>query len=152
MTRHAPNIFFHSALDAKDSLGHTSIICGRSWTVQHVLQTPQRRREENRNVHTEALANPAGTTAPVIYKCRYCRGALSDCLDELLILFPDSLGVGFAVRIKAFLAALFPCRFQFGCCDVPVRSAFLGHGTQVPAKIFQCGPTEKPVTPYTPCK
>src|SRR5262249_56517715 len=111
MTRHAPNIFFHSALDAKDSLGHTSIICGRSWTVQQVLHTPQRRREENRNVHTEALAKPAGTTAPVIYKCRHCRGALSDCLDELLILFPDSLGVGFAVRIKAFLAALFPCRF-----------------------------------------
>jgi len=63
-----------------------------------------------------------------------------------LVLFPDSLGVGLAVGIKAFLAALSPCRFQLGCGDVPVGSAFLGHGTQVLSKIFQCRPAEEPVS------
>src|SRR5215471_16220064 len=45
----------------------------------------------------------------------------------LLILFTDSLGVGFAVRIEQILAALLPRRLEFGRCDVPVRPAFLGN-------------------------
>ena len=63
----------------------------------------------------------------------------------LLILFTESLGVRFAVRIEEFLAALLPRRFEFGRCDVPVRPAFLGNGTQVLAEIFQSGPAEEPV-------
>jgi len=58
----------------------------------------------------------------------------------LLILFTESLNVGFAVRIEEFLAALLPRRFKFGRCDVPVRTAFFGNGTQVLAEIFHSGP------------
>ena len=47
----------------------------------------------------------------------------------LLILFTDSLGVGFAVRIEEVLAALLPRRLEFGRCDIPVWPAFLGNGT-----------------------
>jgi hypothetical protein len=46
----------------------------------------------------------------------------------ILILFTDSLGVGFAVRIEEVLAALLPRRLEFGRCDVPVWPAFLGNG------------------------
>ena len=49
--------------------------------------------------------------------------------DLDLVLFTDSLGVGFAVGIEEFLAALLPRRLEFGRCDVPVRPAFLGNGT-----------------------
>ena len=62
-----------------------------------------------------------------------------------LILFTESLGVRFAVRIKEFLAALLPRRFEFGRCDVPVRPAFPGNGTQILAEIFHRGPAEEPV-------
>jgi hypothetical protein len=47
----------------------------------------------------------------------------------LLILFTQSLDVGFAVRIEEFLTALLPRRFEFRRCDVPVRPAFLANGT-----------------------
>jgi hypothetical protein len=47
----------------------------------------------------------------------------------LLILFTDSLGVGFAVRIEQVLAALLPRRLEFRRCDVPVWPTFLGNGT-----------------------
>ena len=47
----------------------------------------------------------------------------------LLILFTESLGVRLAVRVEEFLAALLPCRFEFGRGDVPVRPAFPGNGT-----------------------
>src|ERR1700693_382156 len=63
----------------------------------------------------------------------------------LLILFAESLDVRLAVRIEEVLAALLPRRFEFGRCDVPVRPAFLGNGTQVLAEIFQSGPAEEPV-------
>jgi len=46
-----------------------------------------------------------------------------------LILSTKSLNVRFAVRVEELLAALLPRRFEFGRCDVPVRSAFLGNGT-----------------------
>src|ERR1700692_1316869 len=63
----------------------------------------------------------------------------------VLILFTESLDVRFAVRIKEFLAALLPCRFEFGRCDVTVHPTFPGHGTQVLAEIFHSGPAEEPV-------
>ena len=63
----------------------------------------------------------------------------------LLILFTESLDVRFAVRIEEFLAALLPRRFEFGCCDVPVRPTFFGNGAQILAEIFHGGPTEEPV-------
>jgi hypothetical protein len=63
----------------------------------------------------------------------------------LLILFTESLDVRFTIRIEEVLAALLPRRFEFGRCDVPVRPAFFGNGTQVLAEIFQSGPAEKPV-------
>src|SRR5580700_2767583 len=62
-----------------------------------------------------------------------------------LVLFTKSLCVRFAVRIKEFLAALLPRRFEFRRCDVPVRPAFPGNGTQVLAEIFHSRPTEEPV-------
>src|SRR5215469_7828098 len=63
----------------------------------------------------------------------------------LLIVFTQSLDVRFAVRVEEFFAALLPRRFEFGRCDVPVRPAFLGYGTEVLAKFFQRRPAEKPV-------
>ena len=45
-------------------------------------------------------------------------------MQPLLVLFTESLGVRFAVRIEEFLAALLPCCFEFGRGDVPVRPAF----------------------------
>jgi ketosteroid isomerase-like protein len=64
---------------------------------------------------------------------------------SLLVLFTESLHVCFAVRIEKLLAALLPCNFEFGRCDVPVWTALLGNGTQVLAKIFRRGSTEEPV-------
>ena len=64
---------------------------------------------------------------------------------NVLILCTESLQVRFAVRIKEFLAALLPRRLKFGRCDVPVRPAFFGNGTQVLAEIFQSGSAEEPV-------
>src|ERR1700676_3280950 len=63
----------------------------------------------------------------------------------LLILFTETLNARFAVRIEEFLTALLPRRFEFGRCDVPVRPAFLGNGTQVLAEVFQSRPAEEPV-------
>jgi hypothetical protein len=63
----------------------------------------------------------------------------------LLILFTESLDVGFAVGIEEFLAALLPRGFEFGGSDVPVRPAFLDDGAQVLAQIFKSGPAEEPV-------
>jgi hypothetical protein len=48
---------------------------------------------------------------------------------QFLILFTESLGVRFAIRVEEFLATLLPSRFEFGRCDVPVRTALLGNGT-----------------------
>src|SRR5215468_2857093 len=63
----------------------------------------------------------------------------------LLIVFTQSLDVRFAVRVEEFFAALLPRRFEFGRCDVPVRPAFLGYGSQVLAEIFHCGSAPEPV-------
>ena len=49
----------------------------------------------------------------------------------LLILLTDSLDVRSAVRIEELLAPLLPLSPEFGRCDVPIRPAFPGHGTQV---------------------
>src|SRR6202521_1822203 len=40
----------------------------------------------------------------------------------------------------------FPSGFQFGLSDVPVRTAFLQHGTQVLPKLFDGRSAKKPVT------
>src|SRR6267142_4818701 len=63
----------------------------------------------------------------------------------LLILFADSLDIGFAIRIEELLAALVPRSFKFGRCDVPIRSAFLANSTQVLAELFDRGSSEEPV-------
>src|SRR5881397_676048 len=53
--------------------------------------------------------------------------------------------MGFAVRIEELLAALLPRSFEFGRCDVPVRSTFLANGAQVLAEFFYGGASEEPV-------
>src|SRR3974390_1203034 len=65
--------------------------------------------------------------------------------SPLLILFTESLDVGFAVRIKEVLAALLPRRPEFGRCNVPVWPAFLGNDTKILAEFFHRGPAEEPV-------
>jgi hypothetical protein len=62
-----------------------------------------------------------------------------------LILFTESFGVSFAVRIEEFLAALLPSCSEVGRCDVPIRPAFLGYGAEVLTELLQGRPTEKPV-------
>ena len=63
----------------------------------------------------------------------------------LLILFAESLDVGFAVGVEEIFAALLPGGFEFGTGDVPVGAAFFGDGAQVLAEIFERGAAEEPV-------
>ena len=75
------------------------------------------------------------------------RGALLEGSRSLplLILFTESLGVRFAVRIEDFLTALLPRCFELRRGDIPVRPTFPSNGTQVLAQIFQRGATQEPV-------
>src|SRR5712664_2975461 len=65
--------------------------------------------------------------------------------DSVLLLLPKYLPVGLAVRIKAIMFAPFPCGFQFGPGDVPVRAAFPQHSSQILPKLFDGRPAKKPV-------
>src|ERR1700694_594474 len=55
---------------------------------------------------------------------------------SVLLLLPKHLPIGLAVGIKAIMFTPFPSGFQFGPSDVPIRTAFLQHGTQVLPKLF----------------
>ncbi len=80
---------------------------------------------------------------------------LSFCLAEedlvllvaipFLILSTGSLDVRFGVRLEEFFGALLPRLFGFRPCNVPIRPAFLGNGTQVLAKLFQRRPAKERV-------
>src|ERR1700750_778168 len=63
---------------------------------------------------------------------------------QLLILFAESLKIGFAVWIERFLAALLPGRFKFGRRDIPVRPTFFANSTQILAEFFHRGSSEEP--------
>ena len=82
----------------------------------------------------------------VLFKCA-AAGASVVLLTRtpLLILFTESLGVSFAVRIEEFLAALLPSCSEVGRCDVPIRPAYLGYGAEVLTELLQGRPTEEPV-------
>ena len=60
-------------------------------------------------------------------------------------MLPKYLPVGFAIGIKAIMFTPFPSGFQFGSGDVPVRTAFPQHHTQVLPKLFDGRPGKKPV-------
>src|SRR3984893_13083068 len=62
-----------------------------------------------------------------------------------LLLLSKHLRVGLAIGIKAIMFAPFPCSFQFRLGNVPVRTAFLQHSTQVLPKIFDGRSAKKPV-------
>src|SRR6202051_705529 len=62
-----------------------------------------------------------------------------------LLLLPKHLPVGLAVGIKALMLTAFPSGFQFGPSDIPIRTTFLQHGTQVLPKLFQGRSAKKPV-------
>src|SRR5712671_3473861 len=62
-----------------------------------------------------------------------------------LLLLPKHLPVGLPIGIKAITLTLFPSGFQLGRSDVPVRTAFLQHGTQVLPKLFNGRSAKKPV-------
>src|SRR6267143_5412139 len=62
-----------------------------------------------------------------------------------LFLLPKHLPVGLAIGIKAITLTPFPSGFQFRPSDVPVRTAFLQHGTQVLPKLFDGWSAKKPV-------
>src|SRR5438034_5003843 len=62
-----------------------------------------------------------------------------------LLLLPKHLPVGLAIGIKAIMLTPFPSGFQFGPSDVPVRTAFPQHGTQVLPKLFDGRSAKKPV-------
>jgi hypothetical protein len=64
----------------------------------------------------------------------------------LLVLFAESLDVGFAVGVEEFLAPLGPRGLELGRCNVPVRPALPCDNAQVLAEIFESGPPEEPVT------
>src|SRR3979411_2233039 len=50
-----------------------------------------------------------------------------------------------AIGIKAVMFAPFPGSFQFGLGNVPVRTAFLQHSTQVLPKLFDGRSAKKPI-------
>src|SRR5712692_7125640 len=62
-----------------------------------------------------------------------------------LFLLPKHLPVGLAIGIKAIMFTPFPSGFQFGPTDLPVRTAFLQHSTQVLPKLFDGWSAKKPV-------
>src|SRR6202790_4668316 len=62
-----------------------------------------------------------------------------------LLLLPKHLSVGLAVGIKALMLTAFPSGFQFRPSDIPIRTAFLQHGTQVLPKLFDGRSAKKPV-------
>src|SRR6266436_1623257 len=62
-----------------------------------------------------------------------------------LLLLPKHLPVGLAIGIKAIMFTPFPSGFQFWPSDVPVRTAFFQHSTQVLPKFFDGRSAEKPV-------
>src|ERR1700676_3969272 len=61
------------------------------------------------------------------------------------LLLPKYLPVGLAIGIKAIMFTPFPSGFQFGSGDVPVRTAFPQHNTQVLPKLFDGRSAKKPV-------
>src|SRR5712664_1871287 len=62
-----------------------------------------------------------------------------------LLLLPKHLPVGLAIGIEVLIFTAFPSGFQFGPSNVPVRTAFLQHRTQVLPKLFNGRSAEKPV-------
>src|SRR6202162_4218312 len=62
-----------------------------------------------------------------------------------LLLLPKHLPVGLAVGIRELMLTAFPSGFQFGPSDIPIRTAFLQHGTQVLPKLFDGRSAKKPV-------
>src|SRR5580693_7712349 len=62
-----------------------------------------------------------------------------------LLLLPKHLRVGLAIGIKAIMFTASPSGFQFGPSNVPVRTAFLQHSTQVLPKLFEGRSAKKPV-------
>src|SRR5882672_1483202 len=62
-----------------------------------------------------------------------------------LLLLLKYLPVGLAVGIEATVFALRPIGFQFGRRDVPIRTAFPEHNTQVLSKLLQRRSSKKPV-------
>src|SRR5712672_2431224 len=62
-----------------------------------------------------------------------------------LLLLPKHLPVSLAIGIKAALFTSFPSGFQFGLSNIPVRTAFLQHSTQVLPKLFNGRSAKKPV-------
>src|SRR5712671_4049319 len=64
--------------------------------------------------------------------------------DRLLLLLKD-LPIGLAVGIEATAFALFPVGLEFRRRDVPVRTPFPQHHTQVLSKLFDRRSAKKPV-------
>src|SRR6266404_679589 len=62
-----------------------------------------------------------------------------------LFLLPKHLPVGLAIGIKAVMFTAFPSGFQFRLANVPVRTTFLQHSTQVLPKLFDGRSAKKPV-------
>src|SRR2546426_6564454 len=62
-----------------------------------------------------------------------------------LLLLPKHLPVGLAIGIKAIMFTPFPSGSQFGTSNVPVRTAFPQHSTQVLPKLFDGRSAKKPV-------
>src|SRR5712692_3477334 len=62
-----------------------------------------------------------------------------------LLLLPKHLPVGLAIGIKAIMFTPFPSGFQLRASDIPVRTAFLQHSTQVLPKLLDGRSAKKPV-------
>jgi hypothetical protein len=89
--------------------------------------SPERRVVERRGDDQHPLHIPAHRTEGVIVaiSLRSASRTTMIAVTGFLAQLTEGLDVRLAVWIEQFLAALLPCRFEFGRCDVPVRPAFL---------------------------
>src|ERR1700730_14710302 len=62
-----------------------------------------------------------------------------------LLLLLKYLPVGLAIRTKAAAFPPFPVGLEFGCRDIPVRTAFSQHDPQVLPKLLDSGSAKEPV-------
>src|SRR5438445_11869399 len=78
-----------------------------------------------------------------------CKNALRTFVTKRLsksFTVQKDLRQGLVIGIKAVMFTLLPSGFQFGLGDVPVRTAFPQHSTQVLPKLFEGRSAKKPVT------
>src|SRR5258708_26507474 len=93
----------------------------------------------------ESLHRRPGPPLYLLRQAHYSFGPLTSGETIVLFLLPKHLPVGLAIGIEAIMFSPLPSGFQFGPGDIPIRTTFLQHGSQVLPKLFDGRAAEKPV-------